>query len=134
MPTILERPGLLVGFGVLSWLVPFVVSIPLVGPDGEPVVDVFAFKTVMILVGAAVGAVLLAAYVPRLHGGYLRGAVVAGVGWFVVNVVLDLVVLVYLLGTPLEEWAVGVGARYLVIPIVAASVGYVADAVRPTVA
>jgi hypothetical protein len=116
------RPIRLLGLGALSWLVPFLVS-----RSGEPGLDVFTFKTVMILVGGAVGAVLFAYYVPRLGGDYLDGAVTAGVVWFVVNAGLDLVVLVALLGTPADEWVVGTGARYLLLPIQAAAIGYVAE-------
>ena len=122
-----QRPGLLVGFGVASWLVPFAVSVPFYGPDGQLSVELLAFKSVMILVGALVGAALLAAYVTRLDGHYLLGASVAGLTWFAINVLLDLLVLVGGLGMPLGEWTVGIGVRYLVIPIYAVAVGYVAE-------
>ena len=127
-----RRPGLLLGLGVLTWLVPFLVSVPLVGPGGDPTIDVFAFKTTMILVGAGVGALCFAVYVPRLRVDYLAGAVVAGLVWLGVNVALDLLVLVWFLGTPLGEWIVGVGARYLVLPIFGTTTGYVAARVGPT--
>jgi len=122
-----SRSVALVGLGVLSWLIPFLVSVPLISPSGDPIIDVFAFKTLMILVGGAVGAVLFAYYVPRLGENFLVGTLTAGVVWFGINVGLDLVVLVTLLGTPAEEWVVGTGARYLLLPIQAAAIGYVAE-------
>lgn len=121
----MTKPYLLVGLGVLSWVIPFLVSVPLVSRTGEPVIDVITFKTVMLLVGAIVGAVLFAYYVPQLDGNYLTATVTAGIVWFVINVVLDVIVLVVLFGTPLDEWVVQTGARYLIIPIQAAAIGYI---------
>lgn len=118
---------LLLGLGVLSWLIPFLVSVPLISPSGDPIIDVFAFKTLMILVGGAVGAVLFAYYIPRLGENYLVGTITAGVVWFVINVGLDLIVLVALLGRPAEEWVVGTGAQCLLLPIQAAAIGFVAE-------
>ena len=46
-------------FGFLTWLIPFVVSVPLVGSDGQPVLPTGMFKSLMIVIGSAVGAWLL---------------------------------------------------------------------------
>ena len=116
---------LLLGLGVLSWLHPFLVSVPLISPEGGPIIDVFAFKTLMLLVDGVVGAVLFAYHVPRLGENYLVGTITADVVWFVLNVGLDLIVLVALLGRPAEEWVVGTGAQYLLLPIQAAAIGFV---------
>ena len=48
-----------VGFGVLAWLVPYVTAIPLV-PLMES--DVILFKTIMVVVGSLVGALLTVIY------------------------------------------------------------------------
>lgn len=124
-----SRPLVVVGLGLLSWIVPLLISIPLVGRDGEPTIDVIAFKTVMLIVGVSTWGLLLAYYVPQLGGNYVTGALTAGVVWFGINVVLDLVVLVAIFGTPVNEWAVETGARYILILILAGTVGYVAATV-----
>ena len=43
-------------YGLLTWAIPFVVSIPLMGGGGQPVVPIGVFKSIMVLVGAATGA------------------------------------------------------------------------------
>ena len=83
----------------------------------------------MMLVGASVGAVLFAYYVPQVGSDYFRGAVVAGSTWFGINVVFDLIALVAAFGMPAGAWAIGIGARYLTLPITGAAIGYVASMV-----
>lgn len=114
----------LVGLGLLSWLVPFLISISFVSPDGQPIIDIFAFKSVMLLVFEAIGAALFAYYIPRLNGNYFRRAAVAGITWFGVNVFLDLLILVTIFGTPFNEWITRTGPRYFTLVIWGIAIGY----------
>jgi len=49
----------IVPFGLLTWLIPFVVSVPFYGAQGRPVIPIGVFKSLMIVVGSATGAWLL---------------------------------------------------------------------------
>jgi len=56
----------LVFFGILTWLIPFVISLFLYGPDGTLTIGIFAFKSLMIISGAASGALLIFLYLRSL--------------------------------------------------------------------
>ncbi len=54
-------------YGFLVWLVPFATAIPFYSRDGELVIDVFLFKSIMIVVGSLIGAFLLVRYFRRVE-------------------------------------------------------------------
>ena len=116
--------------GVLSWLVPFVVSIPFFTKDGKLMVDPRLFKSVMVVTGAVSGAVLLSILFRKLKKHLLREGIVTGVAWFAINWILDIAVLVKLLKMPFNEWAIGIGLGYLAIPAMSIAIGYVAGRKR----
>lgn len=43
-------------YGFLTWAVPFAVAVPLMGRDGQPLLPIGVFKSLMVVVGSAVGA------------------------------------------------------------------------------
>ena len=114
-------------FGFLSWLVPFVASIFFFSPEGGLVSDVFLFKTIMIVVGSATAAVLFVLHFRNVKQEFLKEGIVIGVAWFALNIVLDILVLLPLTGTDIPTYFAQIGARYLVLPIMAATIGFVAE-------
>jgi len=114
----------LIGFGVLSWLVPFLASVLFYGPGGTLLVGENLFKSLMIVIGAGVGALLLVLYFRRVKERAVCEAWVLGVSWLAINWVLDLIVLLPFSGqTPVEYFA-DIGLRYLMILFMALAVGY----------
>jgi hypothetical protein len=114
----------LIGFGVLTWLVPFLASVLFYGPGGTLLVDEGLFKSLMIVIGGGVGALLLVLYFRRVKECVVCEAWILGVTWLAINWVLDLAVLLPLSRqTPLEYFA-GIGLRYFVILFMALAVGY----------
>lgn len=115
----------LVLYGCLTWVIPFLVAVPLMGQDGQPVLPMGVFKSLMVVVGAAVGAWLLVSvfrHRPTFrHAGFLIGLL-----WLVKNVGLDLGFLIPLTKMSLTEYFGDIALRYLVIPIMAIAF----DAVR----
>lgn len=108
-------------YGLLTWAIPFVVSIPLMGGGGQPVVPIGVFKSIMVLVGAATGAWLLLR-VLRQSPPFKHVGVTVGFMWFGINLGLDLLVLVPLSGMGLSEYFGEIGLRYLLIPILAIAI------------
>lgn len=117
----------LVALGIMSWLVPFLVSIPMYSREGEPLLDIFLAKSIMIVVAAGMGTVLILVYFGQVQSGYLREGVVLGVAWLVINWALDAVILLPLSGLTATVYMEQIGLRYLVIPIIAGGIGYAAD-------
>ena len=46
-------------YGFLTWLIPFVSAFFFYSKEGSLIIDIFLFKTIMIVVGAIIGAFLL---------------------------------------------------------------------------
>ena len=120
--------------GFVSWLVPFVMSFLAFDRTGQLLIPQPLFKSLMVVVGGAVGTwclVLAFRYIPASPGTGL----VVGVGWLAINLVLDLLILVPLVHMPVALWFYDIGLRYLLLPIVSVGMGAVGAAsgskVRP---
>lgn len=113
------------GFGLVTWLVPFIVAIPFYGPDGAPRVDIHLFKSIMIVVATFVGCSLLVKYFKGVTKDYVKTACQVGWLWFGLNIVLDLLILLPLSGLSLTDYITQIGLRYLMIPIIATAFGYI---------
>ena len=80
-------------YGFLAWLIPFVTAFFFYSKEGGLVIDIFLFKTIMIVVGAIVGAFLLVSYFKRIRANYLMEGIIVGLTWFIINILLDIFVL-----------------------------------------
>jgi len=114
----------LVGLGVLSWLIPFLVSILFYGPGGVLLVGYDLFKSLMIVIGSATGAVLLVVYFRNIQTSYIREGWITGIFWLLLNWVLDLVFLLPLSGQAIGPYFAEIGLRYLAILFMSLAVGY----------
>ena len=117
-------------YGLFAWLIPFAVSIPFFGPEGL-IIDVFLFKTLIILVGSISAAFLLVSHFKRISCGYIREGMLVGAIWFGVNIGLDLVVLLPLSGQSLPDYFTQIGLRYLVMPINSVMIGFLLEQRAP---
>ena len=113
-------------FGFLTWLVPFVISLLFYTKDGQPIMDIFFIKSIMIVLSSAVGAFLLIIYFRKIDLNFLREGAYIGMSWFVINCILDILVLLPLAGMSMTTWFAQIGMRYLMIPIMSISIGYIA--------
>ncbi len=70
------------------------------------------------------GAILALRYFRDTKEDFAREGAILGFSWFVINSVLDIIVLVYLLkGMDLFTWAGQIGIRYIVMPIMTIAMG-----------
>ena len=113
--------------GVLSWLIPFAVSILFFTKEGKLLVDPRLFKSVMVVTGSVSGAILLAIYFKKLKKNLMRAGVEAGMAWLAINWILDLVVLIPMSKMSFNDWFIGIGLGYLAIPAMSIAIGYVAS-------
>jgi len=117
----------LFGFGILTWLLPFLVSVPLYSPEGEPLYDIFLIKSVLIVFSTAIGTLLILVYFRGIRDNFVReGALLGGV-WLLINWALDAVVLLPLSGMDAGTYMGQIGLRYLNILIIAVGIGYAAE-------
>lgn len=112
-------------FGFLSWLIPFIASIFFFTKEGGLTVDIFLFKSIMIVFGSVIGAILMVLYFKNIQKDYLREGIIIGMVWFAINIILDLLVLLPMSGMSVADYFAQIGIRYLVIPVMSIMVGTV---------
>jgi len=110
-------------YGFLAWLIPFVASIFFYTREGKLTIDVFLFKTIMIVVGSVSVAFLLVSYFKKINISYFKEGITVGIIWFSVNILLDLVILIPMSGMSIANYFTQIGLRYLAIPAMCITVG-----------
>lgn len=115
-----------IGFGLLTWLIPFIVSFAFYSPEGEVWLDIFLFKSIMIVLATLIGALFLVKYFKGVTAEYVKEGIIIGLLWLVLNLILDLVILVPMSGMMFGEYVAQIGLRYLMIPIMSIAFGMVA--------
>ena len=110
-------------YGILVWLIPFLVSIPFHDQSGQLVTDVFLFKSVMIVVSSCVGSLLMALHLRRLDGRFLAHGLLAGAIWLAVNWGLDCLILLPLSGMDFEYYFLRTGMGYVSMLFVGGAIG-----------
>lgn len=110
-------------YGFLAWLIPFVVAFFFYSKEGGLAIDIFLFKSIMIVVGAISGAFLLIYYFKNIHANYLYEGIIVGSTWLGINILLDLLVLVPMSEMTLPVYFAQIGLRYLVMPVMSIMVG-----------
>ncbi|TGL57653.1 hypothetical protein [Leptospira sarikeiensis] len=120
MKSILVR---VLSFGFLVWLVPFVVAMGFFSPERKLLVDMFLFKTIMLLVGTATGSYLLFLLSKRIQRPSFKIFLGIGSIWLIENWVLDFLILLPLNGMSVSDYFVQIGLRYVQIVFVSAAIG-----------
>lgn len=110
-------------YGCLAWLIPFAASFLFYTKEGKLTIDVFLFKSIMIVVGSISAAYLLISYFKKIHADFFREGIVAGVVWFAVSILLDLLILIPMSGMTIPDYFAQIGLRYIAIPAMCVAVG-----------
>jgi uncharacterized membrane protein YpjA len=110
-------------YGFLAWLIPFVTSFFFYTREGVLTIDVFLFKTIMIVIGSTSAAFLLISYFKKIDTRYLKEGIIVGSTWFGINILLDLLVLIPMSGMSVADYFTQIGLRYLVMPVMSIMVG-----------
>jgi hypothetical protein len=114
-------------YGVLTWLVPFLFSIPFYSSTGALLIDQQLFKSIMIIIGSLTGAVLIVQVFRNTNWNYQTTGYISGFTWLVINWGLDLLILVPMSGLDLPSYVAQIGLRYLLIPVMTIMAGFVAE-------
>ena len=107
----------------LSWLVPFVVGFFFYNQEGQLRIDIFLFKSIMIVVGSVTGALFLSLYFRKVTERYCREGILIGLIWLAINWALDFGVLIPMSGMDVGTYAAQIGLRYLMIPVFSVMLG-----------
>jgi hypothetical protein len=112
-------------FGFLTWLVPFVAAFAFYKPDGTLSIDIFLFKSIMIIVASSFGSFALVKYFKSVTKEFVKEGVLVGVLWLVMNLILDIIILIPLSKMTFADYFVQIGLRYCMIPAISIGMGYV---------
>ena len=112
------RVGLLIGFGVMSWVVPFVASLSLypLKASNEPLFETIVSILILVTAGG-LGRLWYRTSPPK----HVSDGFALGTAWLLINVMLDQLMLLSIFGPqrmPLAVYVTQVGLKYLMIPIV----------------
>lgn len=110
-------------YGILAWLIPFVASFFFYSKEGGLTIDIFLFKSIMIVVGSISAAILLVSYFKKIGTAYLKEGIIVGLTWFGINILLDLLVLIPMSGMSVADYFTQIGIRYLAMPAMSIAVG-----------
>ena len=113
-------------FGILSWLIPFAVSMFFYNKEGRITIDIFLFKSIMILTGSLAGAFLMNSIIKKYYIKKGEGLII-GLIWYIINIGLDLIILLPMAHLSIVDYFYQMGIRYLIIPIMCGSIGYAAN-------
>ncbi len=111
-------------FGILIWLVPFVVSFGFYNQERQLVINETYFKSIMVVVLSAIIVLLSVYYFKSLKSNYIQQGLVAGLWWLVINLGLDAAILLPSLKTNFGDYFMQIGIRYLMMPIIVIGIGY----------
>lgn len=114
----------MIGYGAAIWLIAFIVGI-----ITYPIANYYYifFKTIMVVTGAVVGAIFTVLYFTKIDGRYLEEGILIGIVWVVGNWILDFAFLLPLSQQPIGQYLLEIGLRYLSIPAMTVTVGYLLD-------
>ena len=110
--------------GFLSWLLPFGLSFVFYKPSGELTISYDLFKSLMIVLGSITGCFLLFRYFKFVERDFIKQGVLVGVSWFLINIILDTLILLPMMGESFSNYFVSIGLRYTVIPAISITMGY----------
>jgi len=110
-------------YGFLAWFIPFVASFFFYTREGELTIDIFLFKSIMIVVGTFSAAFLLVSYFKKINVDYFKEGIIVGLTWFGINILLDLLILIPMSGMSIADYFIQIGIRYLAIPAMSIAVG-----------
>jgi hypothetical protein len=110
-----------IGYGVVAWAVPYATAMPLMWLLFS---DERAFKTVMIVEGSIVGAVLACSYFSAVRERFVREGVLLGATMLLTNWALDLIALVPFADVSVWRYFVEIGFRYVGMFATTVALGY----------
>lgn len=110
--------------GLLSWLIPFVVSFLFYKPGGELVVPFATFKSAITVVGTLSGCYLLFRYFKAVDRDFIRNGIIVGLSWLAINLILDTIILIPIMKTTFVNYLMSIGQSYISIPVISTTMGY----------
>lgn len=117
----------LLGFGFLTWLIPFIATFFMYTPQGQPLFDLHFIKTILILITAFTAILLLVLYFNNISNRFLYEGCVVGITWSVIYWILDYFILVPMAHISFITYFTEIGLRVLITPMISIAMGYLLE-------
>lgn len=111
-------------FGLLVWMVPFVVAFPFYSPTGELTVDVFLFKSIMLLTLVATTVFLSIIHLKKTKEATISTSLLIGLVWLLIPIIMDFLILIPIAEMSTPDYMKQIGMRYLVVPLIVLGQGW----------
>jgi uncharacterized membrane protein YpjA len=76
------------------------------------------------LVGVISGCYLLFQYFKFIESDFTRHGVLVGLSWFMINIILDALILIPIMKTTFSDYFLSIGLSYIAIPTISITIGY----------
>ena len=112
-------------FGFLIWLIPFIMSFFIFGlhEDYRPLFE--SIMAVTVTLSVVIFSIL---YFKTVDKDYIKGGVIIGMIWLIINLILDLIIMV-LLESPMQmsigDYMMDIGLTYVIIPVITIGFGMI---------
>lgn len=111
-------------FGVLTWIVPFAVSLLFFDEHGTLTISFDLFKAVTLLAAIFNGCIFVYFYFRLISKDYLKHGIVLGNTWMVINFILDILVLPAMMQNSFVDYFNSFGLLYAIFPAMTIAVGW----------
>jgi len=112
-------------FGLVIWVVPFLVGFLFVDKEGNFIISETFFKTIMIVIGSLVGVILAVKYFKGIRADFVKEGIIIGIIWLIINWIIDLIMVsVGFFPMTVGKYFTDVGLRLLGIPMFTIGLGY----------
>jgi uncharacterized membrane protein YpjA len=105
-------------------LIPFTVSFLFYRPGGELIIPYSSFKSIILVVGTISGCLLLFQFFKSIHSNFIAAGISVGLCWFIINIILDTLVLIPMMKTTFGDYFMAIGLSYVAMPVISTAMGY----------
>jgi len=112
-------------FGLVIWLIPFLVGFLFVDQEGNFIISETFFKSIMIVIGSLVGVILAVKYFKGIKANFIKEGIILGIVWLIINWIIDLIMVsIGFFPMTIGKYFTDIGLRALGIPIYTIGLGY----------
>ena len=112
-------------FGLVIWLIPFLVGFLFVDQEGNFIISETFFKSIMIVIGSTVGVILAVKYFKGIKANFIKEGIILGIVWLIINWIIDLIMVsIGFFPMTISKYFTDIGLRVLGIPIFTIGLGY----------
>jgi hypothetical protein len=112
-------------FGLVIWLIPFLVGFLFVDQEGNFIISETFFKSIMIVIGSTVGVILAVKYFKGIKANFIKEGIILGIVWLIINWIIDLIMVsLGFFPMTITKYFTDIGLRVLGIPIFTIGLGY----------